>query len=134
MSYTRSRRKPARRPAATSKSRAAASRRSSKRADRGDDRAKDLVITESSGNVFLDVGFPPAEAENLLARAQLMDELSEIMRRRKLTQAKAAKLFGVTQPRVSDLMRGKMELFSVDSLLAMLWRAGAKVELRVRAA
>jgi predicted XRE-type DNA-binding protein len=94
----------------------------------------DSTITESSGNVFLDLGFPSAEAENLLARAQLMDELSEIMRRRKLTQATAAKLFGVRQPRVSDLARGKIELFSVDSLLAMLWRAGAKVELRVRAA
>lgn len=67
-------------------------------------------------------------------RAELMLHIRESIRRRKLTQAKAAKLFGVTQPRISDLMRGKIYLFSVDSLIAMLSHAGAKVELRVRAA
>ena len=133
MSYTHSRKRPEKRRGETSRSRGDVSRNSNRR---GVDRTgrDDFQITESSGNVFLDLGFPAAEAENLLARSQLMDELSEVIRRRKLTQGKAAKLFGVTQPRVSNLMRGKIELFSVDSLLAMLWRAGAKVELRVRAA
>jgi len=91
-------------------------------------------VTPADGNVFADIGFPPAAAENLRVRASLMLHLRRVVRDRRMTQAKAAKLFGVTQPRVSDLMRGKIQLFSVDSLLAMLSRAGAKVELRVRAA
>jgi predicted XRE-type DNA-binding protein len=91
-------------------------------------------VTPAGGNVFADIGFSPTEAANLLVRARLMHDLSVIIRKRKLTQARAAKLFGVTQPRVSDLIRGKIELFSVDSLIAMLGHAGAKVELRVRAA
>jgi predicted XRE-type DNA-binding protein len=92
------------------------------------------VFTESSGNVFVDLGFPPEEAQNLIVRADLMLRLRDIIIKRKLTQAKAAKLFGVTQPRVSDLTRGKIELFSVDTLMSMLWHAGAKVEVRVKAA
>jgi predicted XRE-type DNA-binding protein len=91
-------------------------------------------VTPADGNVFLDIGFSPAEAENLRARALLMNDLEQIIRKRKLTQARAAKLLGVTQPRVSDLVRGKIELFSVDSLITMLGHAGAQVELRVRVA
>ena len=86
-------------------------------------------IRRSSGNVFRDLGFGPEEAENLKARADLMMKLSELVRRRRLTQAKAAKLFGVTQPRVSDLMRGKIQRFSVDSLMEMLGRAGVRVTI-----
>lgn len=63
-----------------------------------------------------------------------MVQIIRLMRARKLTQSRAAKLFRVTQPRISDLVRGKIDLFSVDSLLAMLWHAGVKVELHVRAA
>ena len=86
-------------------------------------------IRRSSGNVFRDLGFGPEEAENLKARADLMMALSELVRKRRLTQAKAAKLFGVTQPRVSDLMRGKIQRFSVDSLIEMLGRAGVRVKI-----
>ena len=71
------------------------------------------------------------EAENLLLRSELMIQISEAIRRRKLTQAKAAKLFGVTQPRISDLMRGKIEHFSVDTLLSMLYKAGFKYEVTI---
>jgi predicted XRE-type DNA-binding protein len=77
------------------------------------------------------MGRSKEEAENLLLRSELMIQISEVIRRRKLTQAKAAKLFGVSQPRISDLMRGKIELFSIDTLLAMLYKAGFKYEVIV---
>ena|SRR2546421_694435 len=87
---------------------------------------------ESSGNVFLDIGFPPDEAASLTVRSDLMICLREAIRKRKLTQAKAARLFGVSQPRISNLMQGKIELFSTDSLIAMLTRAGMRVGISVR--
>src|SRR5450830_1556147 len=83
-------------------------------------------------NVFADVGFPPEEAEHLRIRADLMIELTRVMQDRGLTQAAAAKLLGVTQPRISDLMRGKIDRFSIDTLIAMLARAGFSVTVKVR--
>ncbi len=88
----------------------------------------------SNDNVFLDIGFPPLEAENLRVRADLMIELVRIVRSGKLTQAAAAKRFGVSQPRVSDLMTGKIDRFSIDALVEMLARAGRRVELATRPA
>lgn len=88
----------------------------------------------SSGNVFLDVGFPPHQAQNLRVRADLMTELIRIVRSRKLTQASASKLFGVSQPRVSDLMTGKIDRFSIDALVEMLSRAGRRVEIAMKPA
>jgi predicted XRE-type DNA-binding protein len=67
-------------------------------------------------------------------RAELMIAVAEFIRAKRLTQAAAAKLFGVSQPRVSDLMRGKIELFSVDTLVNMLAVAGVRVELRLKKA
>ena len=81
----------------------------------------------SSGNVFRDLGFGTEEAGNLRVRADLMIALSKLIEDRSLTQVKAAKLFGVSQPRVSDLVRGKIERFSVDTLIAMLGAAGVQV-------
>lgn len=89
------------------------------------------TIQESSGNVFSDLGFEPEEALNLKVRANLMIEISKIIEERGLTQTVAAKLLEVTQPRISDLVRGKIDRFSVDSLLEMLGRAGADVSLEV---
>jgi predicted XRE-type DNA-binding protein len=89
-------------------------------------------IRRSSGNVFQDLGCAPDDAENLKLRADLMIELGKLIKARRLTQAKAAKVFGVSQPRVSDLVRGKIDRFSVDTLVAMLGHAGAHVELVVR--
>lgn len=86
----------------------------------------------SSGNVFLDIGFPPHEAQNLRVRADLMIELIRIARSRKLTQTDASKLFGVSQPRVSDLLTGKIDRFSIDALVEMLSRAGRRVEIATR--
>ncbi|MBF0293324.1 MAG: XRE family transcriptional regulator [Nitrospinae bacterium] len=88
-------------------------------------------MEKSSGNVFLDLGFPKEEAENLRIRSRLMIEVKCLIEREKLTQAKAAKLFGVTQPRISDLKRGKIDVFSVDMLIKMLARAGLSVNVRV---
>lgn len=61
-----------------------------------------------------------------------MVQIRQLMESQKLTQTAAAKLFGVTQPRMSDLVRGKIELFSIDTLIDMLARAGIRVELRMR--
>lgn len=85
----------------------------------------------SSGNVFRDLGFAEDEAENLKIRADLMIELSKLIEAQGLTQAAAAELLGVTQPRISDLMRGKIDRFSVDSLIEMLGHAGASVSVVV---
>jgi predicted XRE-type DNA-binding protein len=86
----------------------------------------------SSGNVFRDLGFGPEEAASLKVRAMLMAELEKHIRSKHLTQKQAAERFGVTQPRISDLMRGKISLFSVDTLITMLTHAGLKVDVRVR--
>lgn len=90
-----------------------------------------LKMEKSSGNVFLDLGFPKEEAVNLSIRTRLMIEIEQHIEREKLTQAKAAKLLGVTQPRISDLKRGKIDMFSVDMLIKMLARAGLSVNVRV---
>jgi predicted XRE-type DNA-binding protein len=89
-------------------------------------------VTPPDGNIFADIGFPPPEAQNLLARAKLMMRIEEIVKVRKLTQARAAKLFRVTQPRMSDLIRGHIDRFSVDSLMEMLSRAGMEVRVEVK--
>lgn len=86
-------------------------------------------LTKSTGNVFADLGFDRDEAEHLRIRSDLMIAVSKVLDDRKLTQADAAELFGVTQPRVSDLVRGKIDLFSIDTLVDMLARAGIRVEL-----
>lgn len=90
-----------------------------------------MKIERSSGNVFRDLGFEPKEAESLRLRAQLMAELRRLIEARKLTQGAAGKLFGVTQPRISDLVRGKIDLFSIETLVDMLTRAGIRVQLRL---
>jgi predicted XRE-type DNA-binding protein len=84
-------------------------------------------IRRSSENIFRDLGFGEGEAENLKIRADLMIELTSLIEAQGLTQEAAAKLLGVTQPRISDLMRGKIDRFSVDSLIEMLGHAGASV-------
>lgn len=91
-----------------------------------------LKIQRSSGNVFRDVGFGPEEAEHLRIRADLMIEVRRLIKARRLTQARAAKLFGVTQPRISNLVRGRIDLFSIDTLIDMLAQAGVRVNLSVR--
>ncbi|HKK90292.1 MAG TPA: helix-turn-helix domain-containing protein [Desulfobacteraceae bacterium] len=76
----------------------------------------------------------PEEAENMKVRSQLLIALKEHITRADLSQAQAAKLFGITQPRVSDLMRGKINLFGIDALVNMVAAAGLHVELRISVA
>ena len=89
-------------------------------------------IRRSSGNVFKDLGFPAKDAAHLLIRSDLMIELTKLLRKRKLTQVRAARLLGVSQPRVSDVVRGRIDLFSIDSLVEMLARLGVSVTLQTR--
>lgn len=91
-------------------------------------------ITHSTGNVFEDLGFPKEEAENLKVRSALMAIIRAIIDEEGLTQARAAKLFGVTQPRVSDLVRGKIDLFSIDALVNMVAASGRHVDISVATA
>lgn len=86
-------------------------------------------ITPSSGNVFLDLGFDPEEAAHLEVRSTLMFTIRKLIQEQGLTQAKAAELLGVTQPRISNLVRGRIDLFSIDSLVDMLARVGIKVSV-----
>ena len=90
-------------------------------------------VKRSSGNVFKDLGFPAEEAEYLKIRSTLIGHLRRIIEERRLSQTAAAELFGVTQPRVSDLVRGRIDLFSIDTLVDLLARAGVRVRLAVRA-
>ncbi len=87
-------------------------------------------VTKSSGNVFLDLGFPPEEAAILQMRAEIMADLRKIITTKKLTQAKAAELLGVSQSRVSDLIRGKWEKFSLEMLIALATKAGMRISLK----
>jgi len=88
-------------------------------------------ITPANGNVFRDLGFSPGEAENLRVRSDLMSALQDLMVERALTQVEAARFFGVSQPRISDLKREKIDRFTIDALINMLARAGVRVSLRI---
>jgi predicted XRE-type DNA-binding protein len=76
----------------------------------------------------------PMQAENMKLRSALMIALQEHLAQMKLSQKAAAKVFGVTQPRISDLMRGRIDLFAIDSLVNMLATAGLHVEMQVHKA
>jgi len=82
-------------------------------------------------SVWVAIADTPQEAASMKARSKLMMELSEIINTRKLRQKDAAELFGVTQPRISDLMRGKIHLFSLDMLMDMACTAGMRPEVSV---
>jgi predicted XRE-type DNA-binding protein len=88
-------------------------------------------IVRSGGNVFEDLGFSTEDAENLKVRSALMGSIRSIIEREGLTQAHAAQMLGVSQPRVSDLVRGKIDLFSIDALVNMLAAAGRHVEVSI---
>jgi predicted XRE-type DNA-binding protein len=90
-----------------------------------------MRATKGSENVFVDCGFPPAEAENLRIRAKMMMALTGYIQERKITQSHAARIMGVSQPRISDLIRGKTGLFTIDTLVNMLTAAGLKVDVDV---
>jgi predicted XRE-type DNA-binding protein len=89
-------------------------------------------LRRSSGNVFRDLGFADEEAENLRIRAALMARLSATLEQRELTQSEAARMLGISQPRVSDLVRGRIDRFSIDALVNLLARAGLQVAFTTR--
>jgi predicted XRE-type DNA-binding protein len=90
-------------------------------------------IQNSSGNVFIDLGFSPEEATVLQMRAELMADLRKLIEDRGITQAEAAKELGVSQSRVSDLVRGKWEKFSLEMLVTLATKAGIRVTLHLAA-
>lgn len=90
--------------------------------------------SERHHSVWDALGEPPGEVENLRIRAMLMAALSAHIKASGMTQAQAAERLGVTQPRISDLSRGKIDLFSIDTLVNMATAAGLRLDLHVSAA
>ena len=93
----------------------------------------DTTIIKSSGNVFIDLGYSPEEAAIFQMRADLMARLRKFIEAKKLTQADAAKILCVSQSRVSDLVRGKWEKFSLEMLVTLATRAGMNISLKTAA-
>jgi predicted XRE-type DNA-binding protein len=86
-------------------------------------------VTPGSGNVFADLGLP--EAEDRLLKAQLALKIQQLIEQKGMTQAEIAPLLGLDQPKVSNLMRGRLAGFSVERLFGLLNRLGHNVEVRV---
>jgi len=91
-------------------------------------------VTLSTGNVFRDLGFSKEVSEHLLVRADLLIQVQKAIASKGLRQSEAAKVLRVTQPRVSDLVRGRIDLFSTDTLIDLLARLGIGVRLVVKTA
>jgi predicted XRE-type DNA-binding protein len=100
---------------------------------RTDPRLSDTRRIKGSGNVFLDLGFDPAEAKVLALRAEVMIRMERHLKAQGWTQAEAARRLGITQPRVSRLIKGKWQDFSLDMLLTLAARAGLHPELKLAA-
>lgn len=90
-------------------------------------------ITRSSGNVFVDLGFDPAEAAVLQMRANVMGDLRLYIQKNRLTESEAAKRLGIAQSRVSDLVRGKWDKFSLEMLITFEARLGRTVRVEFAA-
>ena len=90
-------------------------------------------IVESTGNVFVDLGFESGEAAILQMRAELMNDLRAYIQASGMTQTEAAEKLGIAQSRVSDLVRGKWEKFSLEMLISLEARAGRRVTLELTA-
>ncbi len=88
-------------------------------------------ITKGSDNIFKDLGFEDEEAINLKIRADLMIDLQRFVKAKNWTQAEAAAFFSETQPRISNLMNGDIDRFSIDKLVQMLDRAGMEICISV---
>ncbi len=89
------------------------------------------MVNQQSSSVWDAIEDSPADAQNMKLRSGLMMALKAHLVRAELSQAEAAQLFGVSQPRVSDLVRGKINLFGLDALVNMAAAAGLHIELRV---
>src|SRR4029077_18772344 len=89
-------------------------------------------VTPSTGNVFRDLGFSKEESEHLLVRADLLIQVQKAISSRRLKHAETGMALRVTQPRISDLLRGRIDLFSTDALIDILARLGVHVRLTVK--
>jgi predicted XRE-type DNA-binding protein len=87
---------------------------------------------ESTGNVFKDIGFSDSEADSLLIRSLLMIEIEKAIKSHNWTQAQAAKILGVTQPRISEILSDRVDLFAIDTLIKYLSILGKKVSVKVK--
>ncbi len=88
----------------------------------------------TKGSIFDDLGFSNEQAENLKVRAKLMQELTQIIKETGETQNDIAKRLGVTQSRISDLVRGKIQKFTIDNLVNMMSKSGYRVEINTKVA
>ena len=93
-----------------------------------------LKITTGSGNIFRDLGFSQGEAQNLALRSDLMIRIEKLVKDTGLTQQQAAKVLGITQPRLNALLKGRIVDFSLDALVNMLAHAGMQVKMTVKKA
>jgi predicted XRE-type DNA-binding protein len=91
-----------------------------------------ITHEESSGNVFVDLGFPAAEAAELTVKSSLIMTIRDTIKERKLTQQEAARLCATDQPTLSKVLRGRMESVTIDKLAAWLTALGRTVEIHVR--
>jgi predicted XRE-type DNA-binding protein len=91
-------------------------------------------MVHGNQNVFLDLGYPLHEAQTLSLRSELMSQIERYVRSSKLTQKECAARMGLTQPRLNDIMKAKIDKFSLDALVNMLGHAGMRVELKVKKA
>jgi phage-related protein/predicted XRE-type DNA-binding protein len=98
-----------------------------------DPRFSDTRRIKGSGNVFIDLGFDPAEAKIMALRAEVMIRMEQYLKAQGWTQAEAARRLGITQPRVSRLIKGRWQDFSLDMLLTLAARAGLEPKLRLAA-
>ena len=94
------------------------------------EREAKIPVTESSGNVFADMGLPQAEEE--LTKAQLASHIRQVIKRRRLTQVAAASIMDIDQPKVSALLNGRLANFSSARLMRLLTALGQDVDIMVR--
>lgn len=90
----------------------------------------DIIVEESSGNIFADLGYPGAE--EVLAKSRLAQRIAELIEKQNLTQVQAASILGIDQPKISKLMRGQLREFSTDRLFRFLNAMNQDVEIVIR--
>jgi predicted XRE-type DNA-binding protein len=91
-----------------------------------------LYMTTGSDNVFRDLGFPEAEAQNLLLRGDMVIHIRKVIDKLGITQAEAAKLAGITQPRMNDLVKNRTQKFTLDALVNVAASLGYSVKLSLK--
>ena len=92
----------------------------------------ELNAVAGSDNVFRDLGFPEAEAQDLLLRTDLVIHIRKIIDKLGVTQAEAAKRTGITQPRMNDLVKGRTQKFTLDALVKVASSFGYSVQLKLK--